>query len=320
MPKTTSFSLPSDERQMQSWANLEFHRAFLADDIRNLAYKRALELAVQPGATVLDVGSGTGILSFLAARAGAERVLGVDWSSLVGPASAMARLNRLDDRVQFLRKDARTLHIGDHQFLQRPPDIIVHDLIGGLVWDEDAATVLTHIRQTVANADTTFLPASYSIFLVPISAPRRMELEKFWSAERYGLDFGPFLRVDLDSQPLISSATSIHLNNDHLYLSSPALAYDVAFGSDAIVPPPVNLAFTFERDGDLDGYLGYLVVDFGPGTVPIVAKPTEPNTNWGQFMLPSTASRQVKVGEKVKVRFCPARWSCEWSISEIFDP
>lgn len=76
MPKTTSFSLPSDERQMQSWANLEFHRAFLADDIRNLAYKRALELAVQPGATVLDVGSGTGILSFLAARAGAERVLG----------------------------------------------------------------------------------------------------------------------------------------------------------------------------------------------------------------------------------------------------
>jgi SAM-dependent methyltransferase len=59
-------------------------------------------LEIEPGDTVIDVGCGSGVLSFVAARLGASRVIGCDISE---EAIAVARTNaeRLDlaDRVEF---------------------------------------------------------------------------------------------------------------------------------------------------------------------------------------------------------------------------
>jgi methylase of polypeptide subunit release factors len=59
-------------------------------------------LEVGPGDTVIDVGCGSGVLSFVAARLGAHRVIGCDISE---EAVAVARRNAvdlgLDDRVEF---------------------------------------------------------------------------------------------------------------------------------------------------------------------------------------------------------------------------
>lgn len=59
-------------------------------------------LEIEPGDTVIDVGCGSGVLSFVAARLGAERVIGCDLSA---PAVDVARENArrldLEDRVEF---------------------------------------------------------------------------------------------------------------------------------------------------------------------------------------------------------------------------
>ncbi|HEX2049352.1 MAG TPA: methyltransferase domain-containing protein [Actinomycetota bacterium] len=59
-------------------------------------------LEIRPGETVIDVGCGSGVLSFVAARLGAGRVYGCDASSeAVEAARANARALGLDDRVEF---------------------------------------------------------------------------------------------------------------------------------------------------------------------------------------------------------------------------
>lgn len=59
-------------------------------------------LEIKQGDTVLDIGSGSGVLSFVAARLGAGKVVGVDLSQeSVDTANANARALGLDDRVEF---------------------------------------------------------------------------------------------------------------------------------------------------------------------------------------------------------------------------
>src|SRR5207247_6891234 len=59
-------------------------------------------LDIQEGQTVIDVGCGSGVLSFVAARLGARRVIGCDLSAdAVQVAEENARRLALDERVEF---------------------------------------------------------------------------------------------------------------------------------------------------------------------------------------------------------------------------
>ncbi|PNH04501.1 putative protein arginine N-methyltransferase 3, partial [Tetrabaena socialis] len=74
-----------DAAYFESYSYFDIHREMLGDKPRTEAYRQALELnpALLRGATVLDVGAGTGILSLFACRAGAARVVAVDGSERI---------------------------------------------------------------------------------------------------------------------------------------------------------------------------------------------------------------------------------------------
>ena len=56
---------------------LREHAGYLGDGVKIAAYEVALA-SLAPGRVVLDLGSGSGILGLLAARAGAKHVYAVD--------------------------------------------------------------------------------------------------------------------------------------------------------------------------------------------------------------------------------------------------
>ena len=72
------FPLPLAEslENMKALVADQWHYRMLNDKERNEAYDGAIKRALQirPGATVLDIGGGTGLLSIFAARAGADHV------------------------------------------------------------------------------------------------------------------------------------------------------------------------------------------------------------------------------------------------------
>ncbi|MCS6771002.1 MAG: 50S ribosomal protein L11 methyltransferase [Kiritimatiellae bacterium] len=63
-------------------------------------------LTKHPGSSVLDVGTGSGILALAAAKLGARRVVAIDHDpQAVAHARANARLNRLGNRIRFSVRD-----------------------------------------------------------------------------------------------------------------------------------------------------------------------------------------------------------------------
>lgn len=71
---------------------------------------RAIEAhyAAQPGGALLDIGAGTGVLSFVAVLSGARRALGTDIShEAVRAAAENAQLNQLEKRTRFVHSDER---------------------------------------------------------------------------------------------------------------------------------------------------------------------------------------------------------------------
>src|SRR5690554_5347637 len=95
-----------------------------ADGVRMDAYARAITETVQPESVVLDIGAGTGILSLLAARAGARKVHAVDTNPAVLLLRELAAENGLADRIEVHHTSALEL------VLPERADVIVSDLRG----------------------------------------------------------------------------------------------------------------------------------------------------------------------------------------------
>ena len=81
---------------------LDYHLSMLLDTDRLNSYRRAIDASVQPGDIVVDIGSGTGILSFMACEAGAKRVYAIEGGPVIEAAKELAVDNGFGDRIEFL--------------------------------------------------------------------------------------------------------------------------------------------------------------------------------------------------------------------------
>lgn len=78
--------------------------AMIADDVRMSAYALALERTIRPGCTVLDIGTGTGVMALLACRFGAGKVVAIEPDDVIEVARQTARANGVADRIEFIQQ------------------------------------------------------------------------------------------------------------------------------------------------------------------------------------------------------------------------
>lgn len=87
-----------NENYFGAYSSFGIHREMISDKVRMDAYRQAIlnNPSLMKGATVLDVGCGTGILSLFAAQAGASRVIAVEASEkMASVATQVAKDNGL---------------------------------------------------------------------------------------------------------------------------------------------------------------------------------------------------------------------------------
>nr|KAG5692595.1 hypothetical protein BaRGS_024015 [Batillaria attramentaria] len=90
--------MTSKDYYFDSYAHFGIHEEMLKDEVRTRTYRNSMyyNKHLFKGKTVLDVGSGTGILCMFAAKAGAAKVIGIECSSIIDYSEKIVKANKLD--------------------------------------------------------------------------------------------------------------------------------------------------------------------------------------------------------------------------------
>lgn len=146
---------------MDLFSSLMVMSECLLDNKRTSLFKRAIEKVVKPGDLVLDIGTGSGVLSLFAARAGARRVLAFEISKEVSKMTANnVKVNRFSDAVKVMNQDAMKAT------LSNSADVVIMEMLDTCLIAEQQAPVINKlIVSGVINDSTIVIPSLfYSAF------------------------------------------------------------------------------------------------------------------------------------------------------------
>jgi protein arginine N-methyltransferase 1 len=266
---------------------LQHYLEMMRDPHRMRPLEAALRQVIQPGDVVLDLGTGTGVLSFIALDAGAQHVFAVERSPVIELARKIARANGLADRMTFIQGDARNMT------LPRQVDCLVGDVRGTLPLLEDNIDLFEAVRQRWLRPGGRTIPLADELHVAPVCARAPHERVVGWSEPR------PEARYDA-ARPYAANA---------LVRASLAAVDVIApsqpFGSvlyEGHTPHKLGLrtAFVVERDAAVTGLGVWFRATLAEG-ISMDTSPLAPATIYAQGFFPLAEAHAVRESEKIRV-------------------
>ncbi|MCP3916692.1 MAG: methyltransferase domain-containing protein [bacterium] len=266
------------ESYFESYADPAVHRTMIGDHARTDAFRRGVEDAVRPGDVVLDLGTGTGILSLFAARAGARRVFAIDNSSMINTAKRIAKRNGFEDRIEFIRGHAEKVQLGEKV------DVILSEWMGYFALAECMFRSVVILRDQWLKPEGRIVPSRLRLYLAPIEDPvvHAYLGVGLWERPVYGFDYSDMVEHELSH--LITATEPLRTE---ALLGPASLLTDVDCSTAPISAFffETTVALEIERSGTVHGLGGWFEVDLGPNVV-LSAAPDALRTHWRQSFFP----------------------------------
>ena len=187
-----------------------WHFSIIRDQVRNDAYEAALKRAVKPDMTVLEIGAGSGILSMLAARAGARRVIACEANPAVAEVARenIAR-NGYAGQIEVIAKLSTDLDADAD--LGGRADLLVSEIVANTIVGERVFPVMAHAVAELLTPEAAMIPAGGA---VRVALARLDTIDKLRAGSQSGFDLSALDR-------LAPANWTFGVGSDHLTLSGP---------------------------------------------------------------------------------------------------
>jgi SAM-dependent methyltransferase len=297
----------SISKQEKVWNNINIHQAMIQDKIRTLSYKKAIENTVQHHDVVIDLGCGTGILSFFAAKKRCKKIYAIENSDIINDAIETAKINNLEKDILFIKRDI---------FSFRPRekiDVLIHEQIGNFLWDEGLVSKVAYVRDNFLGPNGVIIPFKIDLFLVPSNYSSLFNKSmSFWPKNPYGIDFSNLRRklflqqVRQELRPQI-----IRLKNTKTFLCRPKLAYSIDLRKEKQIPRKITAIFRLQKYSKLRGMCAYIKVYLDKIHF-FSTKPAIRSTHWGQIFLPYLGEKIIRQNSVLYFTLFPRKKYEKW--------
>ncbi|WP_165495152.1 50S ribosomal protein L11 methyltransferase [Actinomadura roseirufa] len=269
-----------------------WHWEMLHDEERGELYDRAIRRAVaaDPGALVLDIGAGSGLLAMMAARAGAREVVACEGEpSVAETAVQVVRTAGYDDAVTVVPKLSTRMRVPED--LPRRADLLVTEIVDCGLLGEGILGTIAHAREHLLTADATILPGRARVIaqLVESAALHR----KNHVGKLYGFDLAPFNR--LATLEYFDSRLTHH---EHRALSEPLPVFDFDFYTDDESPRRTALTLEPTAAGRVHAIAFWFEMELLPG-ITVSNGPDQERSHWKQAIQCLPVPVHVQPGEPV---------------------
>lgn len=294
-----------DEVYIESYAQLDIHEDMLKDHPRVEAYRAALDHYApdwrrRGNVSVVDVGSGTGLLAVLSARSGALRVHAVEASRLAYFCKQIAEANVPTGEILVHETLAEDLDLGEEKV-----DVIVSEWMGYFLLFENMLPSVFAVRDKYLKPGGLMLPSKCRLLLAPMQ-------DRAWRNSK--IDFWRNA-AGVDMSALVPLATSTVCEKPaHRLVPAEAiigptveiLNLDLHEAKDSDLKRfRADLGFDLLVGSSLDGFVTWFECDFGEAGMLLSTAPGEPPTHWRQtaFQLrePISSLSPVRVEGTVEV-------------------
>ena len=264
----------------------------IEDSRRTGPFVEALRAAITPDSVLLDIGTGTGIFSFLACQFGAARVYAIEPDGAIEVAKLCAKNIPGSERITWIQGLSTELDLPERA------DIVVGDLHGTLPFFKGNIESLMDARKRHLKPGGRLLPSRDVLYAVPAQAPEEFErIQSPWHRNAYGIDLSA-------AAPFVSNQWSRARSEPALpeqLLSSPQCWGVVDYTSIEIPALDQTLEWTIERAGELHGLYVWFDGDLGDGFGYSNA-PTLPELVYGRAFFPFPQATAVVPGDQVNTR------------------
>lgn len=297
---------------------MRWHFLMLNDFSRNMAYANAIDRAVslRPNCSVLDIGSGTGILSMMAAKSGAEMVRACDFNeTLFSLSQDIVAAHGLEGQVNIIHALSTSLTVP--RDIPSRVDVVVTEIVDAGLLGEHIIPTLRHawkelllLRrvQPLSNAtpvcdrEGTVIPCGATVYAMAIECPEIRRQSRILCNRVCGLDVSSVI-VEGSDKTSDTNGTAAHLSSDAQRRGVTPLVHE----------PYTCERLTQVREGykPLTGVHKILEFDFSNPEIPLPVSDT---------MLPVTSPGQVdaiatwfdlQLNEEISISTSPV-WDISW--------